>query len=284
MEITFTNIKKILVITLWCVSPTIAFSAQEGVVAVEGAMVYKSADFDSTVINYLSRGEKLPISSKPFGAFHRVRLKSGVIGYMADTDLLSVDGRPLSEINSGKSLDTKKTSVRKKQGQERLSPVGVTQGIGLNLGFLNYRELLNRRDFSENLMFLGLQYASRASFIDGSFGMEADLLYYHGAPSYYNSPTTTAAGHIAIMDFILTYAVANFLEQNGAFTIGAGPMLALSYIQADPTSYNRTDMGIVMNGSLSYRTHPLILKFEPRYYIEKNTYVGYHFVLLYAFQ
>jgi len=297
MEIKISNLTKSLCVSMFC----LAFSseiraAQEAVVAVDGSMVYKSADFDSAVIGYLPRGKKVKISSKPFGAFHRVGLKQGMMGYISDADLLDTEGRPMSEVNTVKEIqkNTKGSkSARTKKDKEissssRKRPVHVATAIGATVASISYRELINRRDYSDQITFFGLKFTTRAGFIDGSFGMELDALYYSGAPGYYSTVSSTApSGYIAIFDLVLTYAIFDFSKHAGAITVGAGPMLSLSETRTELAGQkfqqSRTELGAVLNATVSYRIQPVILKIEPRYYIERSSYIGYHVSLLYAF-
>jgi hypothetical protein len=292
MEIATSGLRKVL-LALMLASGSWAQAAQDAVVAVDGSMVYKSADFDAAVIGYLPRGKQVKVSSKPFGAFHRVGLKQGMVGYISDADLLSMDGRPMSDVNQGK-LQQKLTKGGKeikvkRDRSTKLRPVAVATAVGPMFGLVQYRELINRRDYSDQIGFFGLKYTTRASFIDGSFGMEIDALYFSGAPNYYKAVSSVApGGFIALFDLILTYSLFDFSRHKGAFTVGAGPFVGYSEIRTELNGQkfkqNRTEIGAVINGTLNYRVMaPLILKGEVRYYIEKSAYMGYHAGVLYAF-
>jgi hypothetical protein len=296
MEIALSNIKKnLMLVSALLLSSLCANAAQDAVVAVDGSMVYKSADFDSSVIGYLPRGKKVRVSSKPFGAFHRVSLRQGMIGYISDADLVSSDGRPMSELNSAKPLKSKISKDKGRKGKElkqdklqRRLPVTVAMAVGPTYGLINYRELINRRDYSDQISFFGLKFTTRAGFIDGSFGLELDALYFSGAPAYYGTVSTVApTGYIAIFDAILTYSLFNFSRNQGAVTVGAGPVLGISETRTEASGQkfkqNRTELGAVINAGAHYRIHPVILKFEPRYYVERSSYLGYHLSVLYAF-
>lgn len=296
MEIKISNLKPFILSFCCFVFTSLAESAQDALVAVDGSMVYKEADFDSAVIGYLPRGKKVRISSKPFGAFHRISLRQGMIGYISDADLLDIEGRPMPEINSAKDqskpvkgskpLRAKREKEKSSIGRKR--PVHVTTAIGVSYSLVNYRELINRRDYSDQISFFGVKYSSRASFIDGSFGMEADALYHSGAPAYYSTVSTAPpSGYIAIFDFILTYSLFDFFKHSGSVTVGAGPVVTMSDIKTEfngqKFQQNSTEIGAVLNATVNYRFHPMIFKFEPRYFIERSAYMGFQASLLYAF-
>lgn len=73
-----------------------AFSAQKGTINVPEADIYSDEDFDAEVIDSVKQGETYSISSKTYGAFYKIKLKSGKIGYVADYQL-DVNGKPFVE-------------------------------------------------------------------------------------------------------------------------------------------------------------------------------------------
>ncbi|MEK6555605.1 MAG: hypothetical protein AABZ31_10220, partial [Bdellovibrionota bacterium] len=107
----------VLFLSLLCFSP-FAFSqtkkkaakdpGQKAKVTVDGAAVYESANFDSPVMDYLDRGKGILVSRKVYrgagglGAFHKIRLRKGVFGYITDVDIQT----------SGKALNAAKSSSR----------------------------------------------------------------------------------------------------------------------------------------------------------------------------
>lgn len=109
---------RFVLILVTCFVSHQALAARSAEVVTDGAMVYEKADFDSTVIGYLQRGQKVRVSNKPRGAFYKVQFSQGVIGYITDVDIKIEGGKPPSQA----SEDSNKSSKRKKSKSEKKDP------------------------------------------------------------------------------------------------------------------------------------------------------------------
>ena len=109
---------RFIVFIVVCLLSNSANAARSAEVITDGAMVYEKADFDSTVVGYLQRGQKVRVSNRPKGAFYRVQFSQGVIGYISDVDV-KVEGGKSSE---QASEDDNKSRKRKKDRNKKKDP------------------------------------------------------------------------------------------------------------------------------------------------------------------
>jgi len=260
---------------------TSLWAARTALIAIEGAMVYKNADFDSAVIGYLPRGKPVRISTKNFGPFHRILFREGVIGYISDVDLVTQEGVPLSALNSGEVPDDKKR--RKKIPREftrRQVPVGNARAIGVAVGLISYRELVNRREYSGQLRTYGLRYSSRAPFLLGPYGWDVTLLMQFSAPDYYNGALgVPAQASYYFLDAVWTFPMIDFNGKNGVLIAGIGPLLSYSEAKAtlsNGQSFKQSDtiVGASLQLGAAFRLSPVIIKGDVKYYLDKSSYLG----------
>ena len=243
-------------------------SASRGFVLHDGAAVYQKADFDSSVIAYLQAGKIFEISGKTFGAFYRIRVKPGMIGYIADSDIKSSRKK-----NQEAAAEAANAPAKKKKKH----PFGFTQYAGLEFAYVNYREDTMGIKPTASLTFVGAKLSGPNLVVSGAMTTDVNFLLSYGAPSYYSQTTgNSAAGWIFISDFLF---VTNFPQgRNALLYSGFGPMLRYSKfdVQLGKAQYSLEDMalGAVFTAGLGLRAGRFALRSEIQYYWEKMQYYG----------
>jgi len=260
--------------TLFFVAET--WGAQKAMVVTEGAIVYRKADFDAPVIGYFQRGRKVAISTKRFGAFYRVKFKQGLMGYISDVDV-AFDGKgKMPELKR----DPKNPDKEIRAAKPKKSPPWQATAIGPVVGMIQYTELISQSELSSKITGFGVQLSMPFTLLDGPFSLETTFLYHSGAPSYYEQVSSTApTGTIMFLDSVLTFPLSNFDGIAGAISVGAGPLINQSAIEAtiggQAKDLKETKLGISVIGGASYRLNRLILKAEAKYFVEKASYFGF---------
>lgn len=288
-----------IVVAFSVVFPTEAQASRTAIVAVEGAMVYKSPDFDSAVIGYLPRGKKVRVSTKAFGPFQRIGFREGVMGFISDVDIVTEEGVPFSVVNSGEAgkkdaaaeggekpgeKTSKGKKKKRKSGPEKIfrrKPVATADAIGIAVGYLMYKELVSRREFTENILVYGLKYSTRAPFLMGPYGLDVTLLFKPSPPNYYQTALGTAAkGMYIFFDAVWTFPLYEIMGKDGMVIAGIGPLITYSEAKATLPSgleFKQTDLvvGASLQLGLGFRFGPIITKTDVKYYLDKNSYLGF---------
>ncbi len=290
---------KYLVLISFLLLP-VAHAARTALIAVEGAMVYQKGDFDSAVIGYLPRGKKVLVSSKNFGPFHRIRFREGVTGYISDVDIVTEAGAPFSSINSGEAEEEAPkepgdaTAPQKKKKPKtpakrvnRHVPVANAVALGPVVGLIAYKELVSRREYSEQMTAFGLRFSTRAPFLQGPYGLELTFLMNSTPPKYYSTFATAASGTYYFFDAVWTFPFFEVMGKDAMFMMGIGPLVTYSNVTArvNGVDFKQSDtvIGASVQGGLAFRISTFILKTDAKYYLDKNSYLGFLGSLQYEF-
>lgn len=268
--------KKNLVFILVLLLPFTVWSqqVQKGTVINDGAMVYQDADFDAPVIDTLKRGAVHSISKGTKGPFHKIRLNSGSLGWIADTDI-KLGVLKLASVKKEKTPEQEERERRKK-------PFFATRYRGPTFEFINFSEETLGKERSANLVFYGIKFNGYNTIFDGDIYADANIIFHSGAPDYYQSYTKKSAdGMILIANFLLQTT----LPQSKWHLVyyGFGPMFRYSNFNLEvpngtkTTSYTAADMslGALFDLGLAFRIgSSLSLRADAKYYWEKTQYYG----------
>lgn len=275
--------------------------SQKAVVINQGALVYKNADFDAPVLAELKAGQVYNISLKQKGPFYKIRLKPGVVGWIADNDIRPAKaGRlPLKAGTEGSSKKDGNSTKQEKPPEEkdsflekkRSKSFYASRYRGPIFSYLTYRENTMGALRSENMSFYGFRVAGPDTMFTGDLRTDAEFLFHSGAPSYYEKKTGLAArGWIFITDFI--FETASPQSKWHMLTYGFGPMFKYSHFDVSllqngkEISYSLEDMtlGAVFDVGLHFRLYDAYaLRFNVKYYWEKTTYWGSSFTFGFPF-
>lgn len=267
---------------------TPSFAADEAVAISENGMVYREANFDSPVIGYLKAGQKYYVSTRKFNtAFHRIRLKQGVLGYVADTDI-STGKEARKDPRSFKDEDSNQNARDKSPDR----PIFMRERtlLGLTYGYVQYAEVFAKTEYRSPTSFLGAKLTTPFGLIDGPFLFDLQFSAALEVPAFFKSfSQTPPTGNILLGHIMIIYPLHEFSGRRGLFYIGAGPAVAYSSIlveyQNSKLALDEVRAGAVITTGLAFDlfNSKLVIKFEPKYYVEKSNYASYEAVLQFGF-
>ncbi|MFZ4404504.1 MAG: SH3 domain-containing protein [Pseudobdellovibrionaceae bacterium] len=248
-----------------------ASKAQKGTIIGEAAFVYKEADFDSAVITTLKQGQVYDISKTKKGAFYKIRIKPGQLGWIVDSD-----------IRVG-ALNLKKVAERKQLELRRKRPFSYQRHRGLALEYMQFAEDTRGQNRYEGLLFYGLKISGNNTFFEGETYTDSTLQFHFGAPKYYKEATGfDADGWIFMGQFLFITPVPQ--SRWHMLYYGFGPNFRYSHFDLKRSesgreiSYAADDMvlGAVFNLGLAFRLNPQsALRSEVKYYWEKTKYFAF---------
>lgn len=255
---------------------------------VDGVPVYRNAHFDSPVIATLPGGKVYDVSSKTFnGAFYRIRVKPGVIGYVSDVDI-----KPLFPVAGKKNEGSKKSQQQPEKKEKKKRPFEFTRYGGLQYSLIEFTEDTMGDKRKDQIGFFGIKLSGPDLMVDGYFPTDVNILFHDGAPPYYEKLTgNSTEGWILLMDFLWESYFPH--GKNSLTFLGFGPLFKFSRFNVsltDPltsttTDYSLQDMslGAVFNAGVALRWEPVALRGELQYYWEKQTYWGASLALQFDF-
>ncbi len=249
--------------------------------------VYEKPSFDSTVIATLSEGKVFDVSKTVKNSFYKIRIKTGVLGYVFDGDL-----QPLF---SDASMPHERPSKKKKAaggGKKKRHSFEYTQFAGFQVQNIQFEEDTMGSKRREALSFFGAKISGPNLILEGASPSEMNFIFHMGAPSYYESETRKPAdGWIFIADFLLqTYFPQT---KNSLLFVGFGPMFRYSKFSTalldsgtgKTTDYSLEDIAIggVFNLGAALRWNSLALRGDLQYFWEKQAYFGGGLSIQFAF-
>lgn len=261
-----------------CLSLSAGAQAQQATIVNEGALVYQNDDFDAPVIGTLKRGGVYSISSGKKGPFHKIRLKPGMVGWIADTDVKV----GVHKIAPPKPEKEKKPLFEPEKPADKKKAFYATRYRAFTLDSIYFTEDTVGGTHSEYLMFFGAKFYGFNTLFDGEIYTESNLLFAPSAPKYYEDVTgKSAGGFVFLMDFLFQTPMPRGKDFMTFY--GMGPMLRYSHFNVEVPDGTRTlnyaadDMtvGAVFNFGLGGRIQRVGLRFDAKYYWEKTQYYGF---------
>lgn len=256
---------------VWLLPFSVWAQAQQATVIIEGAMVYQDADFDAPVISTLKLGGVYSISTKKKGPFYKIRLKPGYTGWISDTD-----------IKPGVIKIAAPEKAKPEREEKRKRPFFATRYRGPVLQYTNYMEDTLGKERTDGLLFYGAKINGFNTMFTGEIYTDANILFFFGAPSYYQDYTKRSAdGFIFIADFLLQTVMPQ--GKNMLFFYGFGPMFKYSHFNLDvpsgssTLSYSADDMslGAVFDLGTAIRMGSWSLRGDAKYYWERTKYLAF---------
>lgn len=260
----------------------VVFAAQKAVISSDESDIYADADFDSDILTSVRKGESYLVSDKVYGAFYRIQLKSGKIGYIPDTEVI-VNGKPFEErpFQDALLMDKKKNKNSKNKKNDDDFPDDQDEEPfdfnrqGVTLQVINYHEDTMGALRVDDLIAIGYKSISDASWeIMGSFK----------APKYYADKTgNSAQGFNLWADYGINNTVQ--VSKSSAFRYGGSFMGHFSQVKvtASGRSYDLQDMtvGLVLEGGLMLQYKKLTFDLSAKYFFDRNNYGGLGLSLLF---
>lgn len=259
-------------------------AAQMAEVIVDGAMVYKKGDFGAPVLGYLRKGKKVKISNKTYGPFHKVKLRQGIIGYISDIDIRILGKR------GGKTR-----ASRKRSGIKRKRSARVNSYWGVSVGSVDYTDRIPitvgsetvDTPFNSQTLFVFLNRTTPFSWLDGAVNLDLSVGISTGTPSIYTDLSANSSGYVMLADSSLLMPFHGLSGKNFFTYFGAGLFAVHSVIDLDVSGttlpIGKTKIGGSFTGGAAFQIKKFLLKVEPKYYLEEERYLGFHFGLQRAF-
>ena len=263
--------------------------AEYALIMVEGAMVYEKPDFDSRVISYLHKDVKVVVSRQVYGAFRKVVVRKGLVGYISEVDVTtgkssdsSAGAAPAPSPDKAQTNGENKPVAKTKRRHRRHKPVADTTYVGGFLSYINYRELIAGGKPAANLLMYGLKITGPGIIFSNAFISDFNLSVYPGAPSYYDEGAAfTPGGYLIMLDAPLLFPLDDHKDSMTYF--GLGPMMTYSSYNVTLVDANKKNhafnleevkVGGVLVLGYGYRIFEAIARLEAKYFIEKTNYLG----------
>lgn len=249
--------------------------AVKATVINDGALVYREADFDAPVITSLKVGGVFSISKGKKGPFHKIRLKPGTLGWIADTDVkagvFKVTSVPQEKAES---------EVEQKENIRKQKPYFASRYRGPVLEMINFTEDTLGRELNAPTLFYGMKFSGFNTAISGDIYAESNVLVHFGAPSYYSDYTKKSADGFVVLGNVLLQTVMP-KGKNLLYFYGFGPVVKYSHFTLmvpnnNESTYSADDLtlGAVINLGIGARVWDMSLRSDLKYYWETTKYLS----------
>lgn len=256
-------------------------AAQKGVINSDESDIYSNADFDSDIMDNVRKGETYMISDKTYGAFYKIKLKSGKIGYIPDNEV-DVNGTPFKEkaFNDNSSDKKNKKNSSKTKVADDPPPEDDDQPFdfnrhGLTVQLINYHEDTMGSIQVDDLVAVGYKSISDVSW---------EVIAAFKAPKYYAEKTGGSAQGVQLW---ADYGINNTIpiSNKSALRYSGAIMTHFSQVKvsAPAKSYDLQDMslGVVLEGGLMLQFKKITFDLSAKYFFDRNNYGGLGLSLLF---
>ena len=266
-----------------------SFAIRTGSLSVTDADVYKASNFDSDILTNISQGENFAVSDRVFDGFYKVKLKSGIIGYIPDHEV-AINGQVFEEKPYiDEELEQQRLAKKKKLKNSKAAPPKPDD---------EKDEEKDDESFDANLKGLSVQIVNLHEDTLGSVQVDDLVAYgYKGlsdvsyeifaafkAPRYYSEKTFGSAKGFHVWG---SYGINNLLPLSGstALRYGASVMTHFSEIKVDTSikSYDLQDLsaGLILEGGMLLRFKKAAVDFSIKYFFDRNNYASFGLSLLF---
>jgi hypothetical protein len=246
--------------------------------------VYSDADFDSDILETVKLGETYMISNKVYGPFFRIKLKSGKIGYIPDTEV-DIEGKG-RVVPAAKDKDEDETSddpflndmeapFKKNKKSQRDADEEEDEDLqGVTLQLVNYHEDTLGAVQIDDLPAIG--YKSISDFAAW------EVIASFKAPKYYSDQLNASVRAINVWG---TFGISSEvpLLPSWSARYGGGLMGHASFVNitAPQKSYEMQDLtvGAYLEGSVLVRIAKLRYDLSIKYIFDKQSYGALGFTI-----
>ncbi len=275
-------------------------SGQDGVVKVDGAAVYEVQNFDAPVMEYLDSGKAFKISKKIYpgvgglGSFYKIKLRKGVFGYIADTDIapkrrgsddseaesapagkpeeklekLPTDLSATEEINDGEPVENKNSFY-------------LMHYFGLAYYSLNFAEQISNNVKNANTAMYGVKKTGPTTFM-GGMPLDMSFLITTTAPSFYNNIASKTSGMMIFGDVVPFFTLSEgkaYYSYWGFGLVGRYSRWSVSLLnQPSKPALDSEELALGVEAALGAAFklgQKVALRVDGRYYYEKQHYFGF---------
>ena len=250
--------------------------SQKGIVFVDGAAVYKSANFDSPILDYLDKGKSVRISRKVykgkggFGAFYKVKLGKKKYGYIADSEI----SPKLKKVNK-EFIDNPDFEKSAEMSSQNI-PVDLVRYLGLGISMINYTEEFEGQKFFEFLPAFGLKMSG-----PGTMGLgpplDFEVLIAPLAPAYYKKFSTEgASGFLLVANTVLNMNLYVSGDTHAYYGLGLMTSFSKFDVNYDGTVLDSQELrlGALFHLGVFQRFGTWGLRLEGKYYVERESYIA----------
>ena len=271
---------------------------QDGVVRVDGAAVYEVQNFDAPVKEYLDSGKVYKISKKVYpgigglGSFYKIRLRQGVFGFIADTDIAprkkgaESESEPRPKAATTEEVLPKEMAIgRDDEGENDddgavKSELYIRRYFGLGYSSLNYAEQISNNVKNATTPLFAIKLTGPTKFLGGN-PLDISFLLTTSAPSFYQKIASSTSGAMLIADILPFYPLSD--AKNYLFYYGVGLMGRYSRWsvnlrnQPSAPAIDSEELALGLEGALGLAVlvQPKVaVRADARYYYEKQKYFG----------
>ena len=269
-------------------------TGQNASIKIDGSAVYEYPNFDSPVVEYMDRDKSVKISKKIYpgigglGAFYKIRLRKGVFGYIADTDVLLKGGK--SALSSDDESESDPLKIQEKMMGPDSEDSGAESGgdslyltrfLGLTYSNYNYVETLRKKSEEAATPLIGIKVSGPTKFL-GGFPLDANFVFTTTAPDFYDEIASSTSGFMLIGDAAITIPLSE--SKRHIVYYGAGLLLRYSSwdvkLKSSPSSpaidSQEVALGVLgLLGAGFTFTPKVMLKLDGKYNYEKEKYFAY---------
>ena len=266
-----------------------SYAVRTGQLSVTDADVYKASNFDSDILTNIRQGENFSVSDKVYDGFYKVKLKSGVIGFIPDHEV-SINGKTfedkpyIDEDREQEILAKKKKSKGSKvqplkmdddTDEDKEDEVFDSNLKGLSVQIVNFHEETLGSLQVDDLVAFGYKNLTDVSY---------EIFAAFKAPRYYSEKTFGSAKGFHVWG---AYGINNLLPLSGstALRYGASVMTHYSQIKVDTSvkSYDLQDLsaGLILEGGMLLRFKKAAVDFSIKYFFDRNNYASFGLSLLF---
>lgn len=261
-------------------------------VLVDGAAIYDSPNFDAPVLDYFERSRSVRISRTLYpgvgglGAFYRIIVRPGVIGYITDVDV-EIEGPGASQ-RRGSAQPAPEDDIEgnplvlqpdlERPSAPQTSNVYSTRYLGLSYNMYDFTEKISGRRENANTSFFGLKMSGPGKMMGGA-PLNLEFLVSPGAPSFYDK-FGSASGFV-----ILSHAsimIPAYDAPWGLIYYGFGPMIKYHMLDVDLANKapgapkidsQELNLGFIIDLGVAIPiAQKYALRLEGRYNFEKEQY------------
>lgn len=260
-----------------------AWANQKGVIISEEGTVFKGPDFDAEVLTTLPQGKVFDISDSKKGAFFKIRVKPGSVGWISDADVKPVSAATAKKLESKAQAKNENFDEKKKPSKSK--PIEKRRFRGLVLEMPSFRENTIGAVRTESLLFYGARFSGTNTLMDGDMNIDSEIIFHSGAPKYYVDATGNSAGGFILIGNLMFITEMPQSKDLMAY-FGFGPTFKMSHFEVtlnnDPGpgsqhSYSLDDftLGAVFGLGVAYAFDHYAVRLEARYYWETQRYPSF---------
>lgn len=265
----------------------IAFTANaqnKGRVVNPNTDIYSAADFDSVILGTIDPDTPFLVSKKLYGAFYKIKLKDGTIGFIPDVDLY-IEGQGTVKPRAFRGDEDLKTEpfsdTVSAPDHEEIDTENPRLSLhGMTLQLINFRESTMGGQQLSDLVAYGYRFQP----LEGNFQsvIAYDLFIAPETPAYYADKT---GGQISGGSIWGTAGVSNVTDLGSKISIryGAGPFLRYSQFNVrqaplkPQSSYTLQELtaGLDFQAGVMFHLRWVTVDLGLRYFWDKESYGGF---------